>query len=228
MSSSPTGEILFPRHRLEALSDGVFAVVMTLLVLELKLEDVPAHATDSELLHGLQHILRPLFGYVISFSLAGVFWVQQHRQLAMTQRSNAQHTAANLVFLFFITLLPFSVTVYTRSAASHNIGMSIYFLNIALIGCSLLASWIIARRMGLVLESLPTRRVRAFTHRLLGMSLGLLAGAAVASIRGEVAVFAIFAVMVPITIWSKRTTAEPVATPALPPSETPLATTPSP
>src|SRR3954468_6855213 len=108
MSSAPSGEILFPRHRLEALSDGVFGVVMTLLVLELKLENVPPKATDAELLQGLAHNIRPLFGYALSFGLAGVFWVQQHRQLAMTHRSNAQHIAANLVLLFFVTLLPFS------------------------------------------------------------------------------------------------------------------------
>jgi hypothetical protein len=82
-----------------------------------------------------------------------------------------------------------------------------------------------------VLESLPQRRVRAFTHRLAAMSLGLLAGATAAHFRGEIAVFAIFAVMVPITLWSKRVTTEPLATPAPqpPPADTPpVAINPSP
>jgi uncharacterized membrane protein len=230
MSSASSGEIFFPRHRLEALSDGVFAVVMTLLVLELKLEDVPPRATDPELLHGLARLVRPLFGYAISFCLAGVFWVQQHRQLAMTQRSNAQHTTANLVFLFFVTLLPFSVTVYTRSAETHRIGTAVYFLNVGLIGSSLLASWLVARRAGLVMDTVPLRRQRAFTHRLVAMSLGLLAGAAIALQWPEFAAMGIVVVMAPIIRWSKRATAEPAAAPAAPAeaANPPAAPTPSP
>src|SRR5476651_2157334 len=62
MESSPTNDRLFSKHRLEMLSDGMFAVVMTLLVLEIKPE-LPLHSDNAAVVHALSLLARPLLSY---------------------------------------------------------------------------------------------------------------------------------------------------------------------
>ena len=69
----PASAVLLSKHRLEALSDGVFAVVMTLLVLELK-PDLPAHADNEAVAHALRELALPLVGYAFAFVISGIFW----------------------------------------------------------------------------------------------------------------------------------------------------------
>ena len=64
---------LLSKHRLEGLTDGVFAIVMTLLVLELKVPDLPKPVDQAEILHKLGEIGPVFFSFVITFVLAGVF-----------------------------------------------------------------------------------------------------------------------------------------------------------
>jgi uncharacterized membrane protein len=66
------------KNRLEALSDGVFAIVMTLLVLELLSPTVAEATTAAELNHALFQLWPKVLSYVISFAVLGAFWVGHH------------------------------------------------------------------------------------------------------------------------------------------------------
>jgi len=89
------------KGRLEAFSDGVIAVLITIMVLELK---VP-HGTDLETLRPLV----PVFlTYVLSFVYLGIYWNNHHHMLHATDRINGGIMWANLHLLFWLSLVPFS------------------------------------------------------------------------------------------------------------------------
>jgi uncharacterized membrane protein len=120
--------------RLEAFSDGVIAVIITVMVLNLRL---PTH----DGLAGLQEILPAIAIYLLSFCFTGIYWLN-HQQL--TRRLRAAGYAlqmANLVFLFCLSLLPFSTyyliarnttpySVQQYAATLFFIGASFYFVRI--------------------------------------------------------------------------------------------------
>ena len=88
------------KNRLESFSDGLFAVVITIMVLELN----PPHKTSFASLGPLV----PIFlSYVLSFVYGAIFWVKHHHLMAITQRINNTVLWANLNFLFWISLVPF-------------------------------------------------------------------------------------------------------------------------
>ena len=90
------------KGRLEAFTDGVIAIVITIMVLELK---VP-HGTD---LAALQASMPIFLAYVLSYANVGIFWSNHHHLLHATERVNGTVLWANLFFLFWISLVPFAI-----------------------------------------------------------------------------------------------------------------------
>ncbi len=89
------------KERLEAFSDGLFSVVITIMVLELA---VPVGRSS----WGVLREMLPMFlTYVLSFVYGGIFWINHHYLLAATKRVNSAILWANLNFLFWLTLIPF-------------------------------------------------------------------------------------------------------------------------
>lgn len=87
------------KGRLEAFSDGVLAILITIMILELK---VPEGA-GPEALRGM---LPAFLGYVLSFVYLGIYWVNHHHMLTMTERINGKILWANLHLLFWLSLVP--------------------------------------------------------------------------------------------------------------------------
>lgn len=90
------------KNRLEAFSDGVLAIVLTIMVLELK---VPRHDPSLEALRAL---LPVLLSYLLSFVYIGIYWNNHHHLLQAAQRVNGRVLWANLHLLFWLSLLPFA------------------------------------------------------------------------------------------------------------------------
>jgi uncharacterized membrane protein len=91
--------IVFRTHRLEAFSDGVMAVIITIMAFELK---VPAR-TD---LSALRHEVPLLLVYVLSFTNVGIYWNNHHHLLRRTERISGAVMWANLDLLFWLSLIP--------------------------------------------------------------------------------------------------------------------------
>jgi TMEM175 potassium channel family protein len=89
------------KGRMEALSDGVLAVVITIMVLEMK----TPHGTS---LADLRPVIPVLLSYVLSFVYVGIYWNNHHHLLHATQRVNGAILWANLHLLFWISLIPFT------------------------------------------------------------------------------------------------------------------------
>ncbi|HEX4458419.1 MAG TPA: TMEM175 family protein [Polyangia bacterium] len=89
------------KGRLEAFSDGVLAILITILVLELKLP----HGEDWTALRAMA----PIFcAYLMSFIFVGIYWNNHHHMLQMTKRINGKILWANLHLLFWLSLVPFA------------------------------------------------------------------------------------------------------------------------
>ena len=141
-------------ERLAALSDGVFAVAMTLLVLDLKGPAVELVHSDADLRRALCTLFPKLLTYLMSFLTLGIFWAGQQTQLNELKRSDRHLAWINLAYLFGMTLLPFS-TGLLADFISYRSALLIYWLNILYPGVVLYANWAYARRAGLVREETP-------------------------------------------------------------------------
>jgi uncharacterized membrane protein len=93
------------KGRLEAFSDGVIAIIITIMVLELKVPNSPD-------LHALQPLLPTLFCYVLSFIYVGIYWNNHHHMIYLVDKIDGKVLWANLNLLFWLSLVPF-VTAWT-------------------------------------------------------------------------------------------------------------------
>jgi uncharacterized membrane protein len=116
--------------RLEAFSDGVIAVIITIMVLELKVPQKDGIA-------GLYAILPTLFVYVLSFSFTGIYWINHQHLLARIQSADALILYSNLCFLLFLSLLPF-FTAYVIEKKMAPFAVALYAVSMLVTGFSFL------------------------------------------------------------------------------------------
>ena len=126
--------------RLEAFSDGVIAVIITIMVLELKVPHQDGFA-------GLRAVLPTLCLYFISFAFTGIYWINHHHLVHRTDEADELILYANLGFLFCLSLLPF-FTAYVLEKKMDSFSVAIYVTSMILTGFSfLLLRLAIARRL---------------------------------------------------------------------------------
>ena len=135
--------------RLAGISDGIFAVGMTLLVLGLSLPSLRAGSSEADLWRALVALAPNVLVYTMSFMTLGIFWVGQGTQLNLLARSNRHYSWLQLLFLFGVTLVPFS-TALLAHFPSFRIALVEYWLNIVLLGMTLLAALQYGLRAGLL------------------------------------------------------------------------------
>ena len=133
--------------RLAGISDGIFAVGMTLLVLGLSVPTLSAH-TEGDLWHALLGLGPNVLVYTMSFMTLGIFWVGQGTQLNLLARSNRNYSWLQLAFLFAVTLVPFSTALLARFP-TFRVALVEYWLNIVLLGVTLFAGLLYGLRAGL-------------------------------------------------------------------------------
>jgi len=140
-------------ERLAALSDGVFAVAMTLLALPRHPPPAPP-PPGARAGGGAPAPLAPrLLVYLMSFLTLGIFWVGQQTQLNQFERADRDLSWMHLTFLFLVSLMPFS-TALMAEFFHYRTAMVLYWFNIFLLGIVLLVSWRLALRHGLVVEAM--------------------------------------------------------------------------
>jgi uncharacterized membrane protein len=154
-------------ERLAALSDGIFGVAMTLLLLDLR---VPA----KELIHSEADLRRVLLAscpqlmvYLMSFVTLGIFWVGQQTQLNNLTRSDRHLTWMHLAFLFPVTILPFSTRLLAEFI-TYRTALLVYWLNILVLGALLYFCWGRAVKAGVVTEGVSSEFHAAIRRRIIG------------------------------------------------------------
>jgi uncharacterized membrane protein len=170
-------------ERIGALSDGLFAIAMTLIVLEIRVPATAGVATESDLWTQLL-LLGPRFlTYLLSFMTLGIFWNGQQTQLAYLSQGNRDLSWLSLLFLAIVALFPFTTSLLAEFF-DFRLALALYWLDIMLCGMALLAIWIYVERAGLVRDDVGPEVGRAIRRRILiaqalyatGMAIGLVVG----------------------------------------------------
>ena len=110
-------KIRIPKLRLDALTDGVFAVAMTLLVIDLKLPENFHPKDATELMHRLGELWNQAFVYVLSFYVLGLRWVGQVRMSPPEENVSEDYVKWALLHLLLVTLVPFTTMLVGRHIA---------------------------------------------------------------------------------------------------------------
>jgi uncharacterized membrane protein len=164
-------------ERLAALSDGLFAVAMTLLVLDLKVPAAEAIRSDGALLRALADLAPRLLIYLMSFMILGIFWVGQQTQLNQLTQSDRHLTWIHLALLFAISLLPFSTSLMAEFITLRT-ALLVYWLNILAFGVILFAAWYYACHAGLLRPEVTKEMQRLLVRRIVSSQLLYAVGAA--------------------------------------------------
>ena len=169
-------------HRLEALTDGIFAVAMTLLVIDLKLPERLAGAGDAELGHALLELLPKGLSWVVSFFVLAFFWVGHVRTFGHLKRVDGPLIALTLAQLAFASLMPFSSSLSGEHGGAL-VSQVVYSANmVALCVVALLVATRVARHPELVHAAPPPGRLAAARVRIVGLIVISLVAVAIAAV----------------------------------------------
>ena len=138
-------------ERLVFFSDAVFAIAITLLVIEIRLPDALRIVDDRELVDALVTILPGYVSYIVSFVVIGSLWLKHHDMYRMIGGYDARLLVLNLLFLLFVAFLPFPTGILGRYPALP-IAEAFYALWVAAAGFAKLAMWRYASRRKWLLE----------------------------------------------------------------------------
>ncbi|MBY0572738.1 MAG: TMEM175 family protein [Undibacterium sp.] len=169
------------KSRLEALVDGVFAIAMTILVLEVKVPTLSDPHSASELGHALAHDVSVIGAYFFSFAMLGIFWIWHHRLAAKIKEIDLPLLVCSLTFLSLVCFFPFAAALFGRYP-SNVLALMIYVPLIGLILVSqLLFFWVAVRRHQILdtvsaseVASAHSRNLQGFSAYLFGLSFSML------------------------------------------------------
>lgn len=152
-------------ERLAALSDGVFAFAMTLLVIDLRIPTTVAVHTESELRHLLFLLLPRMATYLMSFLTLGIFWAGQQTQLNHLSHADRHLSWIHFGFLSLVSLIPVSTNLLTEFITFRT-ALLVYWLNVLLLGIVIFGAWRYARRAGLFKPEVTHEVQCAFERRV--------------------------------------------------------------
>jgi uncharacterized membrane protein len=126
-------------HRIEALSDGVFAIAFTLLVLDIRVPLSSHINNEKDLVIAFARLSPRLLAYFLSFMTLGIFWVAHSSQLFFIEKSDRNFVWINLSFLLFVAIIPFT-TAFLSEYITFKFAVGIYWFNLFLLGLMLFFS----------------------------------------------------------------------------------------
>ena len=182
-------------NRLEAFSDGVLAIAITLLVLELTVPEV----SEAGLVDALLAQWPEYLAYLVSFATIGALWVAHSAVTEYLEEVDPTTLRLNLLLLFFVSLLPFTTRLLAENFEvedAERVAVTIYGLNLLPASLVLSAMWQWARHAGLVSSVSRDEEVRYLTRRLAPGVGGYLAILAVGVFQPTLAVLGYLAIAV--------------------------------
>ena len=192
----------FQLERLILFSDAVFAIAITLLVLEIRVPDIDRHvATDALLLHSLNELIPKFVGFFISFFIIGLYWTIHHYIFGFVVNYTLRLKWINLLFLLAVVLMPFSTAFYSEYVVRLlKLPVIIYVVNIVFLGAMNFILWkyVTAPHRKLT-EGINRREVKYFSFRAITVPCAfVLMGLIYLFVQPEYAL--IVAALVPVTI----------------------------
>lgn len=136
----------FQLERVVLFSDAVFAIIITIMVLEIKLPEGMRHASPEKVQEAFIELLPKLIAYIFAFFITGMFWAKHLKLFSYLKDYTKQLIIYNLIFLFFITLFPFGVSVMAETLSPRNYeGFYVYLtvIMMALFAHTLLTGYLV-------------------------------------------------------------------------------------
>jgi uncharacterized membrane protein len=212
--------------RLEAFSDGVFAIAITILVISLSVPEIPKPLVATELPRKLLELWPgKLVSYVLSFVIVGMFWVAHHAAFRHIRRADRGLLWLNIFFLLWVSFLPFP-TALLGQYFDQRLAVGIYALTLLVTGLALQGLWWYATSGGrLVDPDLAPALVRELSRKNLVAPGLALAALALAFVHIGVAIVPLLLVpvvfMLPTRVPRRRGPRPGRPVPASPDSRTP-------
>lgn len=97
--------------RVETFSDGVIAIIITIMILELKVPDLNKDSSARDIIKHLNHLLPYFIIYAFSFMMIAVFWTNHHHMFHLIEKADEHLLWQNFIFLFLLSLIPFATSV---------------------------------------------------------------------------------------------------------------------
>ncbi len=145
--------------RLETLVDGIFAIAMTLLVLDLAIPEITGPLSNEVVTNSLIKLLPNFISLVVSFILLALFWSIHHRIYNQIKLVNKHLLWINVIWLLFIVLVPFSASL-TGKYGQYTISHVIFNLNMLGISFFLFLNWHYANRSDLLHENVHSNSIK--------------------------------------------------------------------
>lgn len=132
----------FQLERMILFSDAVFAIAITLLIIDLKIPDIPQPVSGQKLSESVISLIPKFIGFVLSFFIIGLYWSIHHRIFGFVIGYTNKLLWLNLVFLFGIVLMPFSTSFYSEYLREYlNLPVIFYAVNISFLGVMNYVIW---------------------------------------------------------------------------------------
>jgi uncharacterized membrane protein len=151
-------------ERMIFLSDGVFAIVITLLVLEIKVPEIEPHLVAKELPIALMHLLPKIFAHFMSFIVLGIYWISHHNTFFHIKRHDRVLLWLNILFLMCVASMPFP-TALLSEYPDQRIAIFAYAMTLVCAGVSMDLMWWYATTHRLLDDEHHDREFIAFVHR---------------------------------------------------------------
>jgi TMEM175 potassium channel family protein len=201
---------------MEALTDGIFAIAMTLLVLELKVPDLPKSSSAQEVLQKIGEEGPAFFSFLMSFLYCGLLWIMHHLAMHFIRHLQIALVWLNVLFLMSISTMPFSCGMlghFLRNRAAQEI----YFGNMCVAAALLALQWLVAKQKKLINEDDPVA-ARLMGQRLIFFPTGLAIGMVVAYFKPLAGSYAFAITLVLLRFWQRRSHRAYMANPGSPSS----------
>ncbi|MBW4578372.1 MAG: DUF1211 domain-containing protein [Tildeniella nuda ZEHNDER 1965/U140] len=158
-------------ERLTMFSDGVFAITITLLVLEIKVPDIAANLVATELPKELLHLVPKFIGHILSFIVLGLYWIAHHNMFIHIKRHDHVLLWLNTLFLLCVASIPFP-TGLLGHYPDQQVSVIAYAGTLFLTGVFLNVIWWYATTHQLVDDTLEPQFI-AFVHRYIRVAPAL-------------------------------------------------------
>lgn len=173
--------------RIVALTDGVIAIAITLLVLDIAVPMIPDGMVDDELPGALWDLRTEVFGFVLSFAVIGYYWLLHRLVFSHLRRGDLRLTVINLFFLLMIVFIPFVAALFS-DYAPNGLAVASYAFVLALAGLSQVALFIYPKQKGHFHPSVSLDRISLTTQKVAVAPLVFILTIPIAFLNGWVAI----------------------------------------
>lgn len=172
----------FQLERIILFTDAVFAIAITLLIIEIKVPHIEGEFAPEKLSTALFHQLPQWIGFLVSFSVIGQYWIAHHRIFGYVHNYDKGLLFINLFFLMSIVVMPYTTALYS-DYFTQDLPFFIYCINITLTGALQTALWLrISNRKRHLSYFVPQRQQRYILWRGIVVPLIFLASAALSGL----------------------------------------------